>query len=303
VLGRGVHASADAGETWRRIDDGNVIGAYWYAHALQIDPFEQAGRQAPARLAAFMKDPPEDPLRSAITLDAGRTWQPISRVMQDRKLHSYGWSWGLVDWSSPEPNFMIAKMHHSARMWRTRDGGASWTELPLVTDAMGMYDRGNLVACDQRKGAVYHSADEGRTWHKTDRFTVTQWVPVRHGEKLYWVVDEGLMVSADKGKSWKRTGGKIAGAHWGPLFGPTEREIVIVALDGVYRSDNAGESWQRVAGNHAIEAHRSYGTEKFRFDWFVGETSWAWDHRNDKLYCAVPGRLFVTDLPAANPTP
>ncbi len=304
VLGRGVYRSDDGCETWRRIDANRVAGAYWFCHAIQVDPGD------PNRLAAFMKDPPEATVRSAITLDGGQTWRPVARVKTDRKLTSYGWSWGLADWSEPEPAFLIARMHHSQRMWASRDGGRRWAELDLQTQYMGVCDANHLLAADPRRGKMLHSCDGGRTWRPSrtpgEVMTVTGFLPVRRGSRVYWVTAKGLAVSDDRGASWRRVGPEMEDLWWGPVFGRTDRQMLVMSRDAVYRSEDAGQTWRHAADHpaytlakaraEASAKRRGKGDGKVRWDWFVGETDWGWDTRRRRLYLSRPGKLFYLDL-------
>jgi photosystem II stability/assembly factor-like uncharacterized protein len=304
VLGRGVYRSDDGCETWRRIDGNAVVGAYWFCHAIQVDPAD------PNRLAAFMKDPPEATVRSALTLDGGRTWRDIARVTTDRKLTSYGWSWGLTDWTQPSPTFMIARMHHSQRMWTSRDGGKRWAELDLQTQYMGVYDANHLVAAHPRRGKMYRSADGGRSWQESTSLggamTVTALLPVRRGKRMYWVTAKGLAVSEDLGATWRPAGQPVEDLWWGPVFGKTGREMLVMSRDAVYRSDDAGATWRRVCDHpahaqakaraEAAAKRRGKGDGRVRWDWFVGETDWGWDTRRNRLYMSRPGKLLFLDL-------
>ncbi len=292
TLGRGVYRSNDQGETWTAIDDDRVVGKYWYCHALQIDP------NGGGRLAVFLKDPRDAKVVSGMTLDDGRTWQPITRVMQKKDLHSYGWSWGLVDWTAKEPKFMLARMHHSSRMWRSEDAGATWEELPMSTVYMGFFDPENLVAWNKRKKTTFHSADHGKTWQETGNWPVSACIPVRVEDKLYWLVEDGLIVSEDGGKTWTQQVNGLKKAQWGPIFGATERDMIIMTMDSVMLSNDAGKTWTAVADNLAAEQYREkIKKKKYSMTWFVGETAWAWDFRNGRLYMSRPGKLYVHKIP------
>jgi photosystem II stability/assembly factor-like uncharacterized protein len=295
ILGKhGVHCSEDGGQHWKPFSGEAVVGAYWYAAALTMDP---AGG---GRLAAFMKDPPEDPYASAMTLDSGKTWRPITRIKTNRKLHSYGWSWGLADWSRKEPTFLLARMHHSRRIWRSQDAGKTWQELPVQTRYMGMLDAKNLVVCNERTHQAYHSSDAGKTWQETAKLETTAFLPAAWKGRLYWVVRDGVVRSQDGGKTWAQLPGKLDKLYWGPVFGKTDEDMIVAGLDGVYRSRDGGKSWKRIAENHAVTIEKGFEDGKVRMDWFVGETDWAWDVKRDRLYLAVPGRLFYLDLAGEN---
>jgi photosystem II stability/assembly factor-like uncharacterized protein len=307
LLGKGVYRSKDGGGTWQEIAGENVVGHQWYAHALRLDP------NGGGRLAVFKKDPRDAPLQSAMTLDAGASWSPISRVLiEGDKLRSYGWSWGVVDWASKEPNFMIGKMHHSNRMWKSTDAGKSWTEMSNPgrggTDYMGLWDARTLVAADpqprgrDKKPRIFRSTDAGESWQLvSEEFRVTQWIPIRLDERLYWLVKDGLIVSADAGKTWTHAGGKLKDAYFGPYFGRTAKDVIVGTMEGIYRSGDGGATWERIADNIAVDLVEKRAEKKdgkYRFDWFIGQADFGWDPIRDKLYLTYKG-FYELDLKKA----
>lgn len=290
VLGKqAVHVSDDAGQTWRTIGRDVLRGQNWYAAALQNSP-------AGPGLAVFLKADPNEPYASAMTLDGGRTWRTISRVtVSDRRLHCWGWSWGQVGFGPARPTFVLARMHHSRRMWASEDAGRTWRELPLATAHMGLYDPRILVAARPKRRELLRSADAGRTWETVARLPVATHRPVRRGKRLTWLLDDGLAYSEDAGRTWQRANAP-AGGRWGPCFGRDDRDMVVATLDAVYRTTNAGRTWRRLAANHAVAVCPNYKGERFRMDWFVGATAFALDTERDRLYLATFNRLFRLDL-------
>jgi photosystem II stability/assembly factor-like uncharacterized protein len=161
---------------------------------------------------------------------------------------------------------------------------------------MGMQNARNLVVWNERTGQAYHSADEGATWQETAKLEVTAYLAAPWKDKLYWVVRDGVVVSADGGKTWKQLPGKLDKLYWGPVFGKTEKDIIVAGIEGVYRSRDGGTSWDRIAENHAVKIKKGFQQEKFKMDWFIGETDFAWDIQRDRLYLSVPGKLFFLEL-------
>jgi photosystem II stability/assembly factor-like uncharacterized protein len=100
--------------------------------------------------------------RIAISRDAGRTW---SRVRRPRFALL-----AAVDFVTPRIGYLLEQ---DGRLWRTRDRGRTWRELPGIgtDDAIGMaYSsprRGYLVLSrfgDDARGYLLRTTDAGRTW-------------------------------------------------------------------------------------------------------------------------------------------
>ena len=67
----------------------------------------------------------------------------------------------------------------------------------------------------------------------------------------------------------------------GPFFGHDQKEMVIIAREGVYKSKNGGESWAHAAGLKPKE-----GGFVFSPNWFG---CYAWDPVNNILYASAMG--------------
>jgi hypothetical protein len=71
---------------------------------------------------------------------------------------------------------------------------------------------------------------------------------------------------------------------------------MVVTLEDVLISRDAGQSWQRVAENRRRALEDNFGGDKFKFDWFIGQTAWGWDPARNTLYVAH-GKLEKLTLP------
>ena len=93
--------------------------------------------------------------------------------------------------------------------------------------------------------------------------------------------NEGLLVSADKGATWS-VQGKAVEASIGPYFDPkNERRIVVAGAEGIFRTDDGGDSWKLVS-------RLPMGFEKLpKAGWF---TNVAWDPVHDLFYVSHMGK-------------
>ena len=83
-----------------------------------------------------------------------------------------------------------------------------------------------------------------------------------------WGAATGLLVSKDKGASWQPQGA-VVNIWQGPFFGSNEKEMVVVGKDGVFMTQNSGETWTRSTGLKPKE-----GNYEFSPNWFG---CYAWD--------------------------
>lgn len=173
--------------------------------------------------------------------------------------------------------------------WASADAGATWTapagDLRAQTPNVSA-DRvrpGTFYACDDDAGTFYLSTDGGRSYAGTPASSLglpgeggSCAPPVvnfnRAGELWLALGARGLWHSGDFGGSWERVGPAGLQADFfsvgrGPEPGaPADVSLFLWgrvaasgpgSVDGLYRSDDAGESWARVND----EAHQYGGPE------------------------------------------
>ena len=266
VAGQGVWKSVDRAKTFARCDGGKVGGRCETAFSLNMDP---AGR----RLACFMLDG-----KCAWTGDGGRTWQSFTDVGRN-------WDFAAVDWSTTEVRTYFAGLHESGgQVMFSRDGGKSWDQLFKDPEfdksgGLGIFDEKTLVYTQKGKG-IQRSTDAGRTWTKISDVEPIGRVVRIQKETAYWLGKEGLLVSSDKGASWKVQGGTVE-ASIGPLFDPkNDKHIVVAGVKGIFRTTDGGESWSKVATLPA-------GADIPKPGWY---SNVAWDPVNDIFYVSKMGK-------------
>lgn len=267
VAGLGIWKSTDVGESFTRVDGGKVGGRCETSFTLNVD---QGGK----RLACFMLDG-----KCAWTGDAGQTWNSFKDVGRN-------WDYAAVDWSAGQVKTIFAALHESGgQVMFSGDGGQTWSKLFKEAEfdksgGLGVFDERTLVYVQKGKG-IQRSTDAGQTWTKTsDREPIGRLVTMSHG-KAWWLAKEGLLVSGDKGITWMVQGTAVD-ASIGPLFDPkNEKRIVVAGTKGIYRSEDAGETWQLVSKLPS-------GFEKLpKAGWY---TNVAWDPVHDVYYTSLMGK-------------
>ena len=234
----GVWKSDDAGQYWENVTDGFLTTASIGALAV-----------APSDGNVIYAGTGESTIRIDVThgdgvyksTDAGVTWRHMG-LTESRHI-------GEIRVHPDNPDFVyVAALGHASKdnpergLYRSKDGGESW-ELVLHVS--------------ERAGAVDVSLDP----HNPRILFATIW----QARRTFWSIDSGgpdsgLWRSRDGGDTWenisKRPGlpegtlGKIgvsvSAARSGRVFAMIEAEG---RKRGLYRSDDVGETWQKVSSN------------------------------------------------------
>ena len=186
------------------------------------------------------------------TTDAGKTWTHVGlrETMQIGKIR--------VHPQDPDLVYVAALGHtfgpNSERgVFRSRDGGKSWSKVMFVSDKTGAVD----LAMDAANPRVLYAA-----------FWQAQRTP--------WSLESGgpesaLYKTTDGGDSWKKLDGKgLPKGPWGRIgvsVSPARPERVFAVIEaeegGVFRSDDAGASWQRTNEDRRLRQRAWYYTHVY----------------------------------------
>ena len=201
-----------------------------------------------------------------------------------------------VDFSDPKRQTLVIGRHeHSQEVYKSADGGRTWTDIgktlpagtarsqyPLVIDAQTY-----LIGCSftipygtgSAKGTsgIYRTTDGGATWALVSPLPVFQ-SPLVVGGKIYWshyntaTSDGGLLVSGDKGLTWKAvTAGGLNHAVMpmelpgGKIAAMTKKKFLTSSADG-------GVTWTDATPSMSLgnPAGATYNTAlKAFFSWQV----------------------------------
>ncbi len=231
ATGGGVWKTADAGISWQNVSDGFFatpsIGAIDVADSDPNVVYVGTG---------------SDGIRSNVitgkgvykSVDAGRTWQSIGLVAVGQI--------GAVIVHPSDPRIVYVAAIGQAfgpnpdrGVYRTTDGGRSWTKVLFVSDSTGAAD---LEFAPDNPREIY----------------ATMW----RGERKPWTIisgarEGGIYKSVDGGDTWVKLGGGLPAG----LFG--KADLAVSAADpnrvyalieaplgegGVYRSDDRGATWR-----------------------------------------------------------
>jgi hypothetical protein len=273
--GTTVRVSEDAGETVATAPLDKVEkGRHW--QAVGFDGDGKGGR-----FAIFRVDAPT----SGLTLDGGKTWSMFTRPMEfNGKVHD-GWTFGAVDWSQAEPKRFLAKQHHTQNYWLTEDGGTTWKHLEGLNGYNGLgfgSDGALLIGRVKEKGrnvpdnGIFRSTDGGKTWKRVLECDPLGRHMMRWDKTLYWATKEGLAISNDGGATWKVMDGSPKEIEFGPFFGESEKEILVIGNEGVFQSKDGGRTWALVVRAEMFPQSVTEVEPELR--------NYAWDWKRRLLY-------------------
>ena len=252
TVGGGVWKTEDAGMTWKNVSDGQLktssVGAIGIGESDPAVVYVGMGEHAPR---GVMTSYGNGVYKST---DAGKTWQhlglDLTRHIAAVRVHP----------QNPDVVFIAAQgaLHGSSAergVYKTTDGGKSWKKVLFVNENTGcndlsmdmtnprilyasMWDYRRLpwqVQSGGKGSGLYKSTDAGETWTKLEKGLPTELgkmgisVSRSNPNRVYAVIESDS--KADKG--------------------------------GVFLSDDAGKSWNRVSKDHRTIQRAWYYIEIF----------------------------------------
>jgi photosystem II stability/assembly factor-like uncharacterized protein len=273
-IGDGVYKSVDGGENWTNVGLRNSERIV----RILVDPTATNTVYVcvPGKL---WSDSDERGVYK--TTDGGQTWTKIlkganlstgcSMISMDpanpRTLYAGMWDFRRRGWTFRSGG-EGEKAPSASGLFKTTDGGATWTEL-TSTSATGLpakpWGRVAVTVAPSKPeivyavieavpplNALYRSDNGGRTWQALDRSQNMIWRPFyfahlivdpRNPERIY-KPDLSLIVSTDGGKSFSNISGAAHGDFHDVWVDPTNTDRLITGDDGgLWFSYDAGNKW------------------------------------------------------------
>jgi hypothetical protein len=159
----------------------------------------------------------------------------------------------------------------------SEDSGATWRTLGKGFLCFGVFDFDTLVTSRGEPGAppkaggkgIARSTDGGATWTKVSDLRPTGRVMVHHRGAGWWLHEDGILVSKDRGATWTARGGKVS-AWFGPYFGKDENHLVVVGKAGFHETTDGGETWTLAAPLPDVKDFNGPWYPNYAWDWKAG---------------------------------
>ncbi len=273
-IGDGVYKSTDGGENWTNVG----LKETERIAKILVDPSDSNAVYvcAPGKL---WSDSDERGLYK--TTDGGKTWTKIlkgangstgcSMISLDRQnpktIFAGMWDFRRKGWTFRSGGENAGAPSGSG-LFKSSDGGATWTELD-ANSANGLPakpwgrvavavapSKPNVVyaviEAEMPKDGLYRSDDGGKTWTALDRSQAMIWRPFYFSHIIVDPKDENkvykpnlpLIVSNDGGKSFSNITGGTHGDHHDLWINPNNTDHLIAGDDGgVWYSYDGGNKW------------------------------------------------------------
>lgn len=233
----GICVSRDQGATWAVVADNNIKGRsgnfsmpYPYDGRIAYFPFDGAGG-----------------LAGGMSLDDSKTWKPFAQVER-------GVEYGDADWNTHNPQILFGVTHEPYFSVLSNDGGKSWQRIASNETGSGLeanycvavLDRKTLLRGNPNEDIIELSDDAGGTWRQVTNYRTLARSPVHYGRNVYWATANGVIVTSN-GRDWNLTGTGAEGACWGPYFGSSEQEFVVVTEKKFLKTEDGGKTWKPIA--------------------------------------------------------
>jgi BNR/Asp-box repeat len=236
---RGVYRSTDQGRTWRHVSKTPPKGRTESPGCLLIDP---TGKTKTMVTALVYGAP------IAVSKDSGETF----RYGNGKSRHI---DWCAVDWTDSRMRFVLALKHEAGGLLiASNDGGKTFRDVGKRFISGWVFD--NRTAVVAKEGSIGSSqptlqrtTNGGKTFRTCGNFTPVgrqsaRALPKWRDGNLYWLTKQGLIVTADKGATWK-TISAVKGGLYGPVFGRTAKHLFVLTRAGIVESTDGGSSWSR----------------------------------------------------------
>lgn len=268
IPGAGVYLSTDAGKTWRRMGLAHV----GQIARIVVDPHNPDHVLVAALGQAWG---PSAQRGIYLTTDGGKTWHKTLFVNDDTGAIDVAMQPGngnvllAATWQAYRQPWMLHDGGPGSGIWRSTDGGQTWTRLrrglpPSPIGRIGLAFAPSeparvyaLLEAPIGKGALFVSDDLGDHWHEVSDnhalnvrgfyFTTLEVAP-NDPDRVYFLGFQ-LLQSDDGGKTVRVIDPSVHVDHHAMWIDPTDPQRMIQGNDGgAYLSVDGGKTWRFLDG-------------------------------------------------------
>jgi hypothetical protein len=197
-----------------------------------------------------------------------------------------------VDFTDPQRQTMLAGQHEGHGLFRSTDGGITWTDISSsVPSSAGNIGYVHVVGStafligtwnSQGNDGIFRSTDGGGTWTRVYQAGIRAHVFVARSGTLYWPLSNseqpngqgGLVASTDEGATWTLVPGSdaIVSSEKGLVQLP-DGSLATMGQNGVILSADGGSTWKQVGANYPYANPTGVDYDNYRKAFYI----WTYD--------------------------
>jgi len=229
---RGVFRSADGGKSWEQVGEA-FKGRTETPGCMLIDPTGKTRQMVV-------------PLVYGAPVTFGDADRVVWKAVDGKSAHV---DWCAVDWTDAEHRFLLVLKHESGGLLlASQDGGKSFAEVGKGYGPAWVFDGQTAVVAEAKSTAkpkpnLMRTTDGGKSWQPCGAYSVKA-LPHWHGDTLYWLTDDALIATTDRGESWKKVC-DLKDGRFGPVFGKDAKQLFVLTGAGIVESTDGGATWSK----------------------------------------------------------
>ena len=201
---------------------------------------------------------------NVVKADNGYSWIPMNKGLADMIFRGNSISTLIVYPKNTQTLYAAA----SNGVYRSMDGGASWTQAGLkdkTVRSLAVNPKDSkIIYAEVQDAGLFKSTDSGRTWTQINtgltNIQITSIAIDNVNSNVIYVGTRGggIFKSTDSGNSWKAVNNGLTNLYFHSLvINPKDTNIIYAAGESLFKSVNGGASWS--ASNNGLPKYSTIG--------------------------------------------